>query len=75
MTEKTGDEHFEKKVPLALRGEYVMYEALNFADGKKSILDIRDAVSAEFEPVPAAEVQQYFEFLEKLGVVRMASSK
>lgn len=75
LTEKTGDEHFEKKVPLALRGEYVMYEALNFADGKRSVLDIRDAVSAEFEPVPAAEVQQYFEFLEKLGVVRMASSK
>jgi hypothetical protein len=52
-----------------------MYEALNFADGKRNIVEIRDALSAEFEPVPVAEVTEYFEFLQKLGVVRMAAAK
>jgi len=73
LMEKTGDEHFDQKVALAQRGEYFMYEALNFADGKRNVVEIRDAVSAEFEPVPVAEVAQYFEFLQKLGVVRMAT--
>ena len=73
LMEKTGDEHFDQKVALAQRGEYFMYEALNFADGKRNVVEIRDAVSAEFEPVPVAEVAQYFEFLQKLGVVRMAA--
>jgi len=75
LMEKTGDEHFERNVPIAQRGDYVMYEALNFADGKRSVLAIRDAVSAEFEPVPLVEVAQYFEFLEKVGVVRINSPK
>jgi len=75
LIEKTGDEQFDQKVALAQRGEYFMYEVLNFADGKRNIAEIRDAVSAEFEPVPLAEVAQYFEFLQKLGVVRMAAAK
>ena len=75
LIEKTGDENFDKKVALARHGEYFMYEALNFADGKRNVAEIRDAVSAEFEPVPVAEVAQYFDFLQKLGVVRMAAEK
>jgi aminopeptidase YwaD len=75
LIEKTGDEHFEKNVPLAQRGDYVAYEALNFADGKRSVLEIRDAISAEFDPVPVTEVAQFFEFLEKLGVVRITSKQ
>src|SRR5882762_3920979 len=75
LMEKTGDEHFDQKVALAQRGEYFMYEALNFAEDRKNIVEIRDALSAEFEPVPVAEVTEYFEFLQKLGVVRMAAAK
>lgn len=75
LIEKTGNEHFEKGVPLSQRGEYVAYEALNFANGKRSILEIRDAVSAEFEPIPVAEVAQFFEFLQKLGVVHLNTRK
>src|SRR5439155_5779196 len=29
LADKTGDEHFDSKIPLARRGHYVMYEALN----------------------------------------------
>ena len=51
LIEKTGDEHFEKQVPLSQRGFYMTYEALNFADGKRSVAEIRDALSAEFDPL------------------------
>jgi aminopeptidase YwaD len=42
-------------------------EARAFADGKRSVLDIRDAVSAEFEPLETASVLAFFRQLEKSG--------
>ena len=72
LIEKTGDEHFEKDVSLAQHGTYFTYESLNFVDGARTIADIRDAISAEFSPVPTAEVVGYFRFMEKLGVVHWA---
>ena len=48
------------------------FEARNFIDGKRSILDIRDAISAEYDPVPAVEVENYMKYLEKLGMVEIA---
>ncbi len=42
-------------------------EARSFADGKRSILDIRDAVSAEFGPIDAAKFVGFFRELEKSG--------
>jgi hypothetical protein len=47
------------------------FEARNFIDGKRSILDIRDAISAEYEPVAAAEVENYMKYLEILGMVEI----
>jgi len=71
LAEKTGDEQFIRKVPLASRGGYVTYEALNFVDGKRSMLEIRDAISAEFGPMDPIEVEQYFRFLAGVGVVTL----
>jgi aminopeptidase YwaD len=42
-------------------------EARLFADGKRSILDIRDAVSAEFGPQDTAKFIEFFRDLEKSG--------
>ena len=42
-------------------------EARLFADGKRTILEIRDAVSAEFFPIEAGKFIQYFRELEKQG--------
>jgi hypothetical protein len=42
-----------------LTGFYAQ-EAQRFADGKRSVLDIRDAVSAEFGPIEASKVLEYF---------------
>jgi aminopeptidase YwaD len=50
-------------------GEYA-YEALNFVDGKRSAQDIRDAVSAEFGPIPFELVAEYLKALESIGVIQ-----
>jgi len=50
-------------------GEEYAYEVLNFADGKRTAYEIRDAVSAEFGPVPLELVVEYLKALEEIGVV------
>ncbi|HXY24517.1 MAG TPA: M28 family peptidase [Candidatus Acidoferrum sp.] len=50
-------------------GEEYAYEVLNFADGKRNAQEIRDAVSAEYGPVPLELVVEYFKALEKIGLV------
>ena len=50
-------------------GEEYAYEVLNFADGKRNAQEVRDAVSAEYGPVPLELVVEYLKALEKIGVV------
>ena len=50
-------------------GEEYAYEILNFADGRRSARQIRDAVSAEYGPVALELVVEYLRALEKIGVV------
>jgi aminopeptidase YwaD len=50
-------------------GEEYAFEVLNFADGKRNAPEIRDAVSAEYGPVPLGMVVEYLRALEKIGVV------
>lgn len=51
-------------------GGVYAYEVLNFVDGKRTAGEIRDAVSAEFGPVPLEYVMEYLRALEKIGVIR-----
>ncbi len=44
-------------------------ELRNFIDGERSILDIRDAASAEYEPLDLLEVEKWIGVQEKLGLV------
>ena len=50
-------------------GEEYADEGLNFADGKRNTQEIRDAVSAEYGPVPLEMVVEYLRALEKIGIV------
>jgi hypothetical protein len=50
------------------RGEEYAYEVLNFADGKRNVQQIRDAVSAEYGPVPLELVLEYLKALQEIGV-------
>lgn len=49
-------------------GEYA-YEVLNFADGRRTVQEIRDAVSAIYGPVPLELVVEYLRALEAIKVV------
>jgi len=71
LRQKTGDPNFRSKINLVKRGHYVLYEALNFANGVRNLREIRDAVSAEYGSVDAADLEQYFRFLESVGVVSL----
>ena len=50
-------------------GEEYAYEVLNFADGKRNAQQIRDAVSAEYGPVPLKMVVEYLKALQEIAAV------
>jgi hypothetical protein len=49
-------------------GDYA-YEVLNFVDGKRTAQQVRDAVAAEFGPVPLEHVVDYLRALESIKVI------
>ncbi|MCI0350844.1 MAG: hypothetical protein L0Z53_15570, partial [Acidobacteriales bacterium] len=74
--DKYGAENARKLGLLSYRGvrgsggDYA-YEVLNFVDGQRTAQEIRDAVSAEFGPVPLELVVEYLRALEKIAVVKV----
>jgi hypothetical protein len=60
--------------PAALINYYAM-EARNFADGRHSLLDIRNALSAEFGPVSLDDVTKFFRDLESSGSYVLAERR
>ena len=52
-----------------LWGSYFDYEALNFVDGKRTTTDIRNALSAEFGPIPLDMVEEYLTALYSIQVI------
>lgn len=65
-------DHFGEK-KLALNEEY-RYEALNLVDGHRSTQEIRDALSAIYEPVALKDIEEYLAALASIGVIRRAGS-
>jgi len=52
----------------ALTGN-VRFELVNFVDGKRTVAEIRDAVSAEYTPLPPDVVSRYFDDLVRARVI------
>jgi aminopeptidase YwaD len=50
-------------------GEVYAYEALNFADGRRTTQQVTDELSAEYGPVPLELVAEYLQALKRIGVV------
>lgn len=50
-----------------LRGNYA-FELVNFIDGERTVTEIRDALSAEYEPVPTEAVARFVEDMVEVGV-------
>ena len=49
--------------------DVVIAELGNFIDGRRTISDIRDAVSAEFTPIALPVISDYFDRLAKAGAI------
>jgi hypothetical protein len=50
--------------------ELYAYEIVNFVDGKRTVGEIRDAVSAEYGPIPVALVSDYLNACQEAGVIQ-----
>jgi len=51
------------------RGALYAYEIINFVDGKRSVADIRDAVAAEYGPLPIEAVSDYLKACEEAKII------
>jgi len=70
MWEMRGEfEKLKYEPPVAVR--MAETELRNFIDGKRSILDLRDAASAEFEPIGLKDVEDWVNIQAKLGLVEI----
>jgi hypothetical protein len=67
------DETFENLARLAElpNGGTLTYETLNLVDGKRSVAEIRNILSAAYGAVPADAVLDYLKLLEKIEVVTL----
>ncbi len=52
------------------QSELYAYEIVNFVDGKRTVGDIRDAVSAEYGPLPIDLVTDYLEACVEAKVIQ-----
>jgi len=68
LIEALGDERIVEKLPL---GGNLAYEAANFINGKRSLLEVRNALSAEYGPIELSKVKEYLEILQRAGLVRI----
>jgi aminopeptidase YwaD len=53
------------------QGALYAYEIVNFVDGKRSVGEIRDAVAAEFGPIPLDVVVDYLKACEEAKIVAL----
>jgi len=49
--------------------ELYAYEIVNFVDGRRTVGEIRDAVSAEYGPLPVDLVNDYLEACRGAGII------
>ena len=52
------------------QSELYAYEIVNFVNGKRTVGEIRDAVSAEYGPLPVNLVADYLDACSEAGVIR-----
>ncbi len=77
FSEQLGAEHawWEEQAEKIPHWDILVYETLNFTDGKRSLAEIEDAVRAEFGDVPDGTVERILRDLEKVGLVEFTPPK
>jgi aminopeptidase YwaD len=69
LVEKVGADSARIGIARVDNADDVTYEIANFMDGERTVGEIRDAVSAEFEPVDVKLVAEYIDLLARAGAV------
>jgi hypothetical protein len=69
LMEKAGRRAASIAITRVPRSDDVTYEIVNFIDGVRSVAEIRDAVSAEFQPVELGAVAEYIDLLASAAAV------
>ncbi len=69
MMEKAGAAAGAAAIARLPNNDDVTYEIVNFVDGVRTVREIRDAVSAEFEPIDLSMVADYLDLLAKAGAI------
>ena len=69
MKEKAGAASAAVAIAGVPNSDEVTYEIANFIDGVRTVSAIRDAVSAEFEPLELKAVAEYIDLLARAGAV------
>ncbi|MEN6312073.1 MAG: M28 family peptidase [Acidobacteriota bacterium] len=67
MREELAKLNYQPPLPIMM----AQSELKNFIDGKRSIVDIRDAASAEFSPLALKDVEDWVNVMAKLGMVEI----
>ncbi len=72
------DDHLKGDLPENLarlsalpNGGTLVYEALNLVDGKRSVYEIRNILSAAYGSIPVSAVLDYLKLLEKINIVAL----
>ena len=71
LQRKLGDKNLSDKLIIFKRDRRITYEILNFIDGKNSLLEILNAVSAEYHPVSLEEVVEFLEILDQAEIIKL----
>jgi hypothetical protein len=75
IIDQLGEEEFGKLELPGYEGErgaggLYSYEALNLVDGKRTVSEIRDWLTAELGPVPVEHVVEYLQAIESAGAIQ-----
>jgi len=70
LIQKFGRQRVESVYGLA--GD-VAWEAVNFVDGKRNLLEIHEAVKAEYSETSLERLKNYFSLLDKAGLISLSS--
>ena len=72
VRDKAGADAAALAITRVPRGDDVAYEIVNFIDGTRTVSDIRDTVSAQFEPIDVRVVAEYLELLARIGAITLS---
>jgi aminopeptidase YwaD len=69
VREKAGPASASIAIARVPNSDDVTYEIVNFVDGTRTVSEIRDAVSAEFDPLELKDVSEYLDLLVRVGAL------